>query len=130
MVVYDESCALCRRCRHWLEWQPTYLPLEFLTTGAAREDDRYAGVPWLGAELVVVDEAGEVWVGAAAFLVCLWATRGWRSWAYRLSGPAFAPLAERFFYAISAHRGRISTLLLSPANCPDAECRHGAAAGR
>lgn len=127
MVVYDESCALCRRCRHWLEWQPTYLPLDFLTTTDARQDGRYAGLPWLGAELVVINEAGEVWVGPAAFLVCLWATRGWRSWAYRLSGPSFAPLADRFFYAVSEHRGGIS-VLLSPSKCPDAECRHAAAA--
>ena len=73
-VVYDDACDLCRRCSTWLRWQATYVPLELLPTSQARTEPRYASVPWLGAELVVVDERGRVWVGAAAFIVCLWAT--------------------------------------------------------
>jgi predicted DCC family thiol-disulfide oxidoreductase YuxK len=110
-VVYDDQCELCRRCSTWLRFQPTYVPLELLPVSAAREEPRLQGIPWLGAELVVVDQRGHLWVGAAAFIMCLWATRDWRAWSYRLSGPAFAPLAERFFHAISSHRGRIGAFL-------------------
>ena len=92
LVLYDADCALCRRCRRWLEQQPAYVDVEFLGAGepdAPRELDPLR--PWLGNELVVVSERGEAWLGAAAFLVCLWATREYREWSYRLSGPALAP---------------------------------------
>ena len=124
-VVYDDDCELCRRCSTWLRFQPTYVPLDVVAVSAARLDPRYAGVPWLGAELVVVDSRGRIWVGAAAFIVCLWATRDWREWSYRISGPAFAPLAERFFHAISSHRGRIGAFLGPTADdCAVGRCGH------
>ena len=124
-VVYDGDCELCRRCSTWLRYQPTYVPLDLLATSAAREDQRFAGVPWLGAELVVIDERGSIWVGAAAFIVCLWATQEWREWSYRLSGPSFAPLAERFFHAISNHRGRIGAFLGPTVDdCAVGRCAH------
>lgn len=122
-VVYDEHCELCRRCRHWLEWQPRFLPMEFLAAGSPAARERYGGMPWLGLELVVVDDSDRVWIGPAAFLVCLWATRQWREWSYRLSGPLLAPMAERFFHLVSAKRGRLGALL-GPAGCQDGRCRH------
>ncbi|HEY3238913.1 MAG TPA: DCC1-like thiol-disulfide oxidoreductase family protein, partial [Acidimicrobiia bacterium] len=122
-VVYDEHCELCRRCRHWLEWQPRFVEMEFLAAGSPAARQRYGGMPWLGAELVVADDQGRVWIGPAAFLICLWATREWRAWSYRLSGPMFAPLAERFFHLVSVKRGRL-VRLLRPSSCEDGRCRH------
>ena len=111
VVVYDETCELCRRCHDWLAQQPTYVPLDFLAAGSAQARARYGGLPWLGSELVVVDEEGAAWVGPAAFVMCLWATRQWREWSYRLSGGALAPLAQRFFHHLTARRGAISGML-------------------
>ena len=122
-VLYDETCELCRRCRHWLEFQPTYVNREFRAAGSPEAGRRYGGLPWLGAELVVVSEEGAAWVGPAAFLLCLWATRDWREWSYRLSGPAFAPLAERFFAVVSAHRRRLAAALHEP-RCAGGRCHH------
>ena len=121
-VLYDEQCELCRRCRHWLEHQTTYVPIDFLAAGAAAARELYGDVPWLGAELVVVSDGGDVWVGSAAFLTCLWATVRYRQWAYRLSG-AFAPLAERFFHMVSSNRKRIGAFVGSK-DCPDGRCHH------
>jgi len=124
-VVYDDQCELCRRCSTWLRYQPTYVPLDLVPTSVAREDERWRAVPWLGAELVVIDERGQLWVGAAAFIICLWATTEWRGWSYRLSGPSFAPLAERFFHAISSHRGRIGAFLGPTVDdCAVGRCAH------
>ena len=127
-VLYDEGCPVCRRCRHWLEWQPAFVTLEFLAAGSPAARARYGAVPWLGEELVVVSDRLEVWVGPAAFLMCLWSTRHWREWSYRLSGPLLVPLAERFFHMVSANRHRLGARL-GP-DCPDGRCRHrtGAAA--
>jgi predicted DCC family thiol-disulfide oxidoreductase YuxK len=118
-VVYDAGCELCRRCRDWLATQPTFVPVRLVPA----HDASVAGLP-VGEELVVLADTGEAWVGPQAFVMCLWATREYRSWSYRLSGPAFAPLARRFFTAVSQRRGTLSALL-SGAECADGSCGAG-----
>lgn len=122
-VIFDEQCELCRRCHEWLEQQPTYLPVGFLAAGSEEARRVYGGLPWLGADLVVVAESGDVWVGSDAFLVCLWATRAYRPWSYRLHGRALAPLANRFFHTVSSNRRSIGRFVGSR-DCPDGRCRH------
>lgn len=120
-VVYDETCELCRTARHWLEHQRTYVPLAFLSSGEARTMDRFAGVPWLGEELVVVADDGRVWVGPAAFITAMWTTIKFRSWSYRLSGDTFSGLARHVFHTLTTERGRISALL-KPHSCDGDRC--------
>ena len=113
-VLYDGRCALCLRCRDFLASSRTLVPLELLSCQSAQARERYGEVPWLGEELVLVSDEGDVWVGSAAFLVAMWALADYREWSYRLSGPELAPLAERFFVALSSQRGRIATLFRKP----------------
>ncbi|HYQ15172.1 MAG TPA: DCC1-like thiol-disulfide oxidoreductase family protein [Polyangiaceae bacterium] len=122
-VLFDPGCALCRRCVAWMQHQPSYVPLRFVpcTGDAARA--RYGDIPWLGDELVVVSDAGEVWVGPAGFLTCLWALEEYREWSFRLAGPAFAPLAERFFLALSHRRKALGYLF--ERRCEDGTCSIG-----
>ncbi len=110
-VLYDASCALCVRCRDWLATQPSYVELELLASSSELAHARFGELPWLGDQLVVVADDGRVWAGSAAFIVCLWALRDYREWSYRLSGPAFAPLAARIFRMISAERRRIAAFV-------------------
>jgi len=113
-VLYDASCPLCVRCRDWLERQPAYVALELLPAQSPEAQRRYGAVPWLGAELVVVSEAGEVWAGPAAFIMALWSLEGYREWAYRLSGESFSSMAERFFLSLSSKRRWIAGWLTHP----------------
>ena len=122
-MVYDEQCVLCRRCRRWLELQRTHLPIEFLAAGSPAARNLYGALPWLGEDLVVVSDAGEAWVGPAAFLMCLWATVEYRSWSYRLSGRTLSPLAERFFHLVSKQRGFIGRNI-NDVDCDDGTCKH------
>ena len=101
-VIYDADCAFCGRCRAWMERQPALCELAFVSCHAAEARRRFGAIPWLGDELVVVADDGSVWAGPAAFLVCMWALRDWREWSYRLSSPLLAPLARRFFDAVSS----------------------------
>lgn len=106
-VLYDESCALCRRCRDWLLTQPCLVPVQLVPAGLPPVRRAYAEAEqWLGKELVVVDQAGRAWVGPAAFVICLWATAKYRAISYTLGRPRFAPLAERFFMFVSKRRDR------------------------
>lgn len=125
-VVYDETCELCRRCRDWLASQPTRVPLVMVAAGSPEAAERFAGVPWLGTELVVAADDGRAWVGPAAFVMCLWATTRHGQWAARLSGPALAPTAERVLAALSTNRGRVSALL-HPRECDARTCTGHAA---
>jgi hypothetical protein len=102
--------------------QRALVALRFLPCASAEARERYGVVPWLGQELVVVSDAGDVWAGPAAFLMCLWALDEWREWSHRLSGPALAPFAERFFVALSSRRKTIAALL-KPDPCVDGACR-------
>jgi predicted DCC family thiol-disulfide oxidoreductase YuxK len=117
-VLYDPGCALCQRCRAWMLGQATYVSLTFVACTGDEARRRYGDIPWLGDELVVVSERGEVWAGPAAFLTCLWALVAWREWSFRLAAPAFAPLVERFFHTLSSRRRSLARFF-------DHECRDG-----
>jgi predicted DCC family thiol-disulfide oxidoreductase YuxK len=123
-VLYDERCPLCVRCADWMLAQTQLVPLRILGAHSAEADRRFKGLPWLGYELCVVSDAGDAWVGPAAFLMCLWALADYRDWAYRLSGDTFAPLAERFFRTLSRRRSSIAALFrFGQEDCADGTCR-------
>jgi len=120
-VVYDDTCELCRRCRHWLTGQATHTELQFFASSDPEVYDLYGDLPWYKIELMVVTDTGVAWVGAEAFLMCLWATVRWRPMSYRLNGWALAPLAERFFHTLSANRSVVSGML-TPHRCETGSC--------
>lgn len=122
-VLYDGTCALCVRCRDFLRGARSFVPLELVACQSFIARERYGDVPWLGEELVVASDEGDVWIGPAAFLMCLWALVDYREWSYRLSGPELAPLAERFFVALSSQRSRIAGFLSKPRCDEDGVCR-------
>lgn len=121
-VVYDDTCELCRRCRVWLALQPCHVELRFLATSDPQVRALYGDQPWYQVELMVLDDHGRGWVGPEAFLMCLWATKRWRATSFRLTGTAFAPLAERFFHALSANRSLVSGML-STHHCDGDSCQ-------
>ena len=125
IILFDPGCALCRRCRDWMLGENAQVKLEFVECTGAVARAHYGDIPWLGDELVVVGDGGEVWAGSAAFLVCLWALEEWRDWSFRLSGPGFAPLAERFFLMVSAKRKTLSTFLGKGLVCEGGTCKIG-----
>ena len=110
-VLYDERCNLCRAARSWLERQPQLVPLEFLPAACEQARRRYPFLdPQLTLEdLTVVGDRGEVWVGAKAWVVCLWALEGKRGLAQRLSTPALMPRARAVVSFVSRHRRSLGT---------------------
>ncbi len=110
-VLYDSSCAFCQRCKDWLAMQPCLVEVELLGSRSPLARERYGSVPWLGSELVVVSDKGEVWIGPDAFIACMWATARYRGWAYLFMRPAFSRFAERFFVKVSKDRDKWSQWL-------------------
>lgn len=62
-------------------------------------------------EILVVADDGAFYRGADAWIVCLWATRQFREWSFRLAAPALRPLAARICQFVSKNRLHLSDLL-------------------
>ncbi|MFV0134063.1 thiol-disulfide oxidoreductase DCC family protein [Streptomyces sp. HMX87] len=106
-VLYDAECALCTFVRDWLRRQPQLVPLEPVPAGSEEARRRFPGLDHAATldEITVVGDAGQVYRGAAAWIVTLWALREHRPLAHRLSTPAGARLARGAVLAAARWRG-------------------------
>ena len=107
-VLYDGHCGLCRQAKQWLEREPVCVPLVLIPSGSEEAVRRFPEV--VTDDLAVISDAGQVWTGDRAFLMCLWALRDYRDWSRRLSAPALLPLARQAFALISSGRFAVSAL--------------------
>jgi predicted DCC family thiol-disulfide oxidoreductase YuxK len=111
-VLYDPQCGLCRRAQCWLLGKPKYIELVFVPACSAEARSRY---PQLDhdlslTDLTVISDAGAVYWGPKAWLMCLWALRNYREWAIRLSSPELLPTAKRVISTISQNRYQLEGL--------------------
>lgn len=109
-VLYDQRCELCCRMREWLHHRPKYVQLGFI---AANSEEARRLYPQLDhaltlRELHVINQHGQVYRGAKACLMCLWALRAYRAWALRLASPELMPLAQRVIARLSSQRFRFA----------------------
>ncbi|MDF3298279.1 thiol-disulfide oxidoreductase DCC family protein [Streptomyces tropicalis] len=106
-VLYDAECSLCAFVRDWLVGRPQLVPLELVPAGSAQARRRLPGLNHRATldEVTVVGDAGQVYRGAAAWVVVLWALREHRPLAHRLSTPAGALLARGAVLAAARWRG-------------------------
>lgn len=107
-VWFDGDCALCRRIAKWLDAQPKFVPVRCVTAQSAGGT---AACPLdtdaLLDKLTVMASDGAVYRDSNAWLVVLWALRGYRAWSLRLSRERWRPWANDLFGAI-AGVGRLS----------------------
>ncbi|MET9097822.1 thiol-disulfide oxidoreductase DCC family protein [Streptomyces antibioticus] len=106
-VLYDAGCELCVFVRDWLNRQPQLVPLDLVPAGSDRARARFPGLDHRATleEITVVGDAGQVYRGAAAWIVTLWALRAHRPLAHRLSTPAGARLAKGAVLTAAKWRG-------------------------
>ena len=111
-VLYDPTCGLCRRAHEWLLQQRKLVELVFVPCKSEEARRRF---PTLNHELTekdltVIGDRGQVFIGAKAWLMVLWALAQYREWSYRLSSPELLPTARRVVSMISQHRYQIGRL--------------------
>jgi predicted DCC family thiol-disulfide oxidoreductase YuxK len=106
-VLYDARCTLCVFVREWLGRQRQLVPLDFVPAGSDEARRRFPALDHRAtlAEITVVGDAGQVYRGSAAWVVCLWALREHRPLAHRLSTPTGARLARGAVLAAAKWRG-------------------------
>ena len=105
-VLYDPSCAFCRRAAAWLALEPSYLPLRLIPAGSERAQRAFpelSPAATLCSATVVSDE-GLVYRSAAAWVVVLWALREYRGWSVWLSKNGLSPWASYLVSWVSKHR--------------------------
>lgn len=110
-VAYDPNCGLCTRIGTWLAAQPKWIPLRIVPSRLLASLYPALAARGLQQELTVVSDAGGVYFGDHAWLMCLYALKRYRSLARRLSRPALLPFSRQAFKFLSANRHRISTWL-------------------
>ncbi|MFG2289440.1 thiol-disulfide oxidoreductase DCC family protein [Streptomyces sp. NPDC048595] len=95
-VLYDAQCPLCTHLHGWLVRQRQLVRLDFVPAGSEAARRRFPTLNHHATldEITVVADAGQVYQGSAAWIVCLWALREYRSLAHRLSTPFGAQLAR------------------------------------
>jgi predicted DCC family thiol-disulfide oxidoreductase YuxK len=105
-VLNDARCSLCTFLRDWLVKQRQLVPLRLVPAGSAEALGRFPGLDHRATldEITVVGDAGQVYRGSAAWIVCLWALREHRPLAHRLSTPAGARLARGAMLAAAKWR--------------------------
>ncbi|MFD7998854.1 thiol-disulfide oxidoreductase DCC family protein [Streptomyces mirabilis] len=105
-VLYDASCSLCTFLRGWLGKQPQLVPLRLVPAGSEQARALFPALDHRATldEITVVGDGGQVYRGAAAWVVCLWALREHRPLAHRLSTPAGARLAKGAMLAAAKWR--------------------------
>lgn len=133
-IFYDPRCGLCAKFRNWLETQPKRVNIQFTDFRSEEASRKFPGLLELGAErdVVVLADDGRWWQGTAAWLTCLWATREYRDWAFRMAAPALLPFVKKAVQLLSENRLTLSRLMklqtdvaLASAilSLPEAECR-------
>jgi predicted DCC family thiol-disulfide oxidoreductase YuxK len=112
-VLYDPTCALCQRARHWLAAQPQYVRLEFIPAGSELAKSRFPELDPESTlrELTVIGDGGEVYRGAKAWLMNLWALREYREMSLRWSSPDRLHLARRLVAWVSRYRRSLDFVL-------------------
>lgn len=114
-VLYDERCALCKQLKEWLLVQRSWIGLSMIPAGSARAKSMFPALEKIAGanDLVVISDAGEVYLNNHAWIMCLYALEEYRDWALRLASPLLLPLARQAFETLSKNRQTISRWIRS-----------------
>lgn len=109
-VFFDERCGLCRSVKEWLEREPKFVALHFVAYDARLAREIFPAIAaWKPErEILALTDEGDLYQGAGAWILCLWATVRFRSWALRLARPALRPYAEKLCRAVARNRRGLS----------------------
>ncbi len=120
-VLYDAQCPLCVHLRHWLQRQRQLVPLELVPAGSHEARRRCPRLDHQHTlrEITVIGDKGQIFTGAAAWIVCLWALAEYRPKAHWLATPAGAPFIRVTMLAAAKYRETTRPGMPVEAPCAD-----------
>lgn len=129
-LLYDDGCGFCVRCVAWLRAQPKFFPVVPLPSESKMARAMFPTLTGEGPpeELIVVADGKDVYRGAAAWIMCLYAMRRYRGLSFTFSDPAWRPLVRRAVGVLAKHRRGISTVFRLDSR-PERTTGGGCAAG-
>jgi hypothetical protein len=107
-VLYDPTDRFAPALRDWLLRERPLVPLD-VTPVTGEEARRRFTLPAgtvLGPGIAVVADSGAVWLGDAAWVMCLWALRRHRRTAHRLARSGDGALARATVLAAAGWQDR------------------------
>lgn len=107
-VLYDPHCRVCGFVGNWLAGQRKLIPLRLVPVGSAQARRLFPALDHDGAtrrEITVVGDAGQVYIGDTAWVVCLWALADHRALAHTMTAPAGRRLARAAMLGVAKYRG-------------------------
>lgn len=95
-VLYDPACRICAFVRDWLAKQRQLVRLDLVPVGSPEARRRFPELDHAATEreITVIGDAGQVYRGDAAWVVCLWALAAHRPLSHTLATPAGRQLAR------------------------------------
>ncbi|MFJ5609779.1 thiol-disulfide oxidoreductase DCC family protein [Streptomyces sp. NPDC093221] len=105
-VLYDPACRLCAFVRDWLVRQRQLVRLDMVPVGSPEAMHRFPGLDHAatGREITVVGDAGQLYRGDSAWVVCLWALADHRAFSHTLATPAGRRLARAAVLTAAKYR--------------------------
>ena len=105
-VLYDGACPICRQAKSWLGRQPARVSLDFEKAGSQTARQRFPGLDHRATlrDITVIADTGAVYIGDAAWLICLWALDSYRPLSFRLAQPGLRGAAREVVAMASATR--------------------------
>ena len=112
-LLYDAQCSYCLRCRRWLGAQRSLVPVEFIPVQSDQAAAHFPGFEkwWTADHWLAISDEGDVYQGANAMVMSLYALEEYREWSARLSTPALLPFAAVAIEILSSPRKNISQWL-------------------
>jgi predicted DCC family thiol-disulfide oxidoreductase YuxK len=111
-VLYDHGCGLCCSAARWLREEPQHIELEVMPAMSMRARDLF---PTLCSdapgEVLAISDAGEVYRGPTAWIMCLYALKRRRGLAFQLAQPRWRPLVSTAIKMLSENRAGLSRLM-------------------
>jgi predicted DCC family thiol-disulfide oxidoreductase YuxK len=114
-VLYDSNCELCRHLEDWVVLQESWVELAVMPAGSEVAARMFPELKQIATanDLVVVSDAGEVYLNDRAWIMVLYALSEYRDWAARLTHPLLMPLARQAYAALARNRYLISRWMSS-----------------
>jgi predicted DCC family thiol-disulfide oxidoreductase YuxK len=106
-VLYDPHCRVCAFVGGWLAGQRKLIPLRLVPVGSEQARRLFPALDHEGAtrrEITAVGDAGQVYVGDSAWVVCLWALADHRALAHAMSTPSGRRLARAAMLGVAKYR--------------------------
>jgi predicted DCC family thiol-disulfide oxidoreductase YuxK len=131
-VLYDGNCPVCRQAGSWLGRQPQLVPIRLVKAGSETARRLYPGLDHDATlrDITVVATVHDgrqrwpeaVYVGDAAWLICLWALDAYRALSIRLAQPGLRGAARQVVAMASQARRATRNRLREDDGCDSDAC--------